>query len=136
MARKVNTPFPSWTTPAKVVRVIDGDTIEVEVSRRFQIRFLDCWCPESRRDPRVPADERDAQKALGIAAKENLQDILSRTDGDVLVQIPTHGEDFATLQTMGRLLGYVFLPGNSKSLSEIQVAGGFATTEKLENLKR
>jgi endonuclease YncB( thermonuclease family) len=37
---KETAPQPGWTTEAKVVRVIDADTLEVEVVRRFAIRLV------------------------------------------------------------------------------------------------
>lgn len=34
-------PDLGWTTPVKVERVIDGDTIEVSITRRFMVRLQD-----------------------------------------------------------------------------------------------
>jgi endonuclease YncB( thermonuclease family) len=125
-------PQPAWTTPAKVLRVIDGDTLEIEVRRVIRVRMLDCWAPESKLDPRLPEAQREAEKQAGQAAKANLQRL---ADGrEVIVQIP--GDvDLAKAITMGRWLGRVWLKGDGESLSEKQVKGGFATVKKREELK-
>ncbi len=125
-------PKPSWTTPAKVLRVIDGDTIEIEVRRVIRVRLLDCWAPESKIDPRIAESKQAAEKKAGQAAKANLQKL---ADGkDVIVQIPSE-IDVAKAVTMGRWLGRVCVNGDDESLNEKQVRGGFATKEKREELK-
>jgi hypothetical protein len=46
-------PQPGWTTAGEVVAVKDGDTVRVRLTREFDVRLLDCWAAESRRDPRI-----------------------------------------------------------------------------------
>jgi endonuclease YncB( thermonuclease family) len=125
-------PEPSWTTRAKVLRVIDGDTVEVEVRRVVRVRMLDCWAPESHRDGRLPENEQAAEYARGLASKLNLKRLCEGQN--VVVQIPA-GEDVAKSITMGRWLGRVWVEGDGESLSEKQVKGGFATKVKREELK-
>jgi len=128
-------PEYGWTTPARVLRVIDGDTLEVEVRRTVRVRLLDCWAPESKSDSRVAEQDRDRQKTLGLAAKASLQRVAE--DQDVIVRIPTqyHG-DISQLFTMGRVLGHVWLRTSpQESLSERQVRLGHATKTKPEELK-
>jgi endonuclease YncB( thermonuclease family) len=112
--------------------VIDGDTIEVEVRRVIRVRMLDCWAPESRRDRRVSQAAQTAEKQSGIASRENLRQLCEGKD--VVVQIPS-GEDVAKAITMGRWLAHVWVEGDGESLSEKQVAGGFAETTKPERVK-
>lgn len=127
-------PIPAYITPARVVNVVDGDTIDVEIRKVLRIRLLDCWAPEIHRDHRVPEDQRDAEKAKGFESKANLQALCDNEM--VIVRIPTdQGGDFAHIITMGRILGDVWLQKSSQSLSELQVEGGFATKEKPEELK-
>jgi endonuclease YncB( thermonuclease family) len=128
-------PDPAWTTPAKVVRVIDGDTLEVEISRKLRVRMLDCWAPESRRDPRLGESERSAEKAKGQAAKENLNSLANGRE--VIVSVPLSADgDLAKVWTMGRVLGHVWLADKpEKSLSVQQVEAGHATKEKREELR-
>jgi endonuclease YncB( thermonuclease family) len=125
-------PEPSWTTRAKVLRVIDGDTVEVEVRRVVRVRMLDCWAPESKLDPRISQADRETEKFAGQASKENLRRLCEGQN--VVVQIPA-GEDVAKSITMGRWLGRVWIEGDGESLSEKQVKGGFAEATKPKRLK-
>lgn len=127
-----NPPVPAWTTRAHVLRVIDGDTIEVEVRRVLRVRLVDCWAPESRRDPRVPEADRDAERDRGRAAADHLRKLCEGKP--VIVQIPT-GEDVASSITLGRFVGNVWIEGDEKSLSERQVEGCFAELAKPERLR-
>lgn len=125
-------PQPGWTTQARCLRVIDGDTLEIEVRRVIRVRMLDCWAPESHQDGRLPENERAAELARGLASKLNLKRLAEGRD--LVVQIPT-GEDVAKAITMGRWLGRVWVEGDGESLAEKQVKGGFAETKKPERLK-
>ena len=109
-------PPTGWSTQAHVVRVLDGDTIEVEVTRRVKVRLLDCWAPESH-------------EAAGPASTANLKKLLG--DGEVTLLVPMEGDDVSSLWTFGRVLGYVWSTADAdKSVSQLQVEGGFATKEK------
>lgn len=125
-------PELSWTTPAKVLRVIDGDTLEVEVRRVIRVRLLDCWAPESKIDPRISESKQASEKKAGQASKANLQKLVEGKD--VIVQIPSDAEVAKSI-TMGRWLGRVWIPGDDESLNEKQVRSGFATKLKREELK-
>ncbi len=125
-------PSPGWTTQARCLRVVDGDTLEVEVRRVIRVRMLDCWAPESKIDPRVPEGSQTAEKLAGQSAKENLRRLAEGRD--LIVQIPS-GEDVAKSITMGRWLGHVWVEGDGESLAEKQVKGGFAERVKPERLK-
>jgi len=119
-------PKPGWCTPAKVVRVIDGDTIEVEISRTIPIRLLDCNAAEVR--------TRDAkEKAKGLEAKRFLEDVIERSGKLVMVMIPTGicQEDPATImlrdsQTFDRFLAWVYTV-DGQNISEVMCNAGLAT---------
>jgi endonuclease YncB( thermonuclease family) len=115
-----------------VLRVIDGDTLEVEIRRVVRVRMLDCWAPESRKDRRVAKAAQTAEKQSGIAARENLRQLCEGRD--VIVQIPSHVE-VAKGITLNRWLANVWVEGDGESLAEKQVAGGFAERVKPERLK-
>lgn len=125
-------PSPGWTTKARCLRAIDGDTIEVEVRRVIRVRLLDCWAPESKIDPRVSRTDQETEKFAGQASKEHLRKLVEGRD--VVVQIPSD-VDVAKAITMGRWLGRVWLEGDGESLSEKQVRSGFAEKVKPERLK-
>ena len=56
-------PVPGWATTCELDRVIDGDTIDVRVSRVIRVRLLDCWAPETR-DPGGPESTANLKKLL------------------------------------------------------------------------
>lgn len=112
------------TFQAKVVRVVDGDTIEVEVKKVVRIRLLDCWAPETR--------TRDAaEKLKGFAAKEHLEGLIQNRE--VKVHIPMKpGQKVGDSFSFGRALGHVWLKGEGKSVSAIMVKSGHATKTRNE----
>ena len=113
------------TFPARVVRVLDGDTIEVEVKRTIRIRLLDCWAPETR--------TRDLdEKEQGMKSKHALVRLLAFSDGafrDVKVEVPIEKQDkFGDAMSMSRVLAFVECDG--EDVSSIMVRDGHATTTK------
>ncbi len=116
-------PQPGWTTEAKVLRVIDGDTLELAVTRKLRVRLLDCWAPETR--------TRDLlEKAAGIRAREFLQTLLESQGGAVTAFFPAgEGQDLAGSFSFGRLLGRVYL-SDGREISAVMVEAGLARSEK------
>lgn len=117
-------PAHGWSTPCRVVAVIDGDTIDVEVKRTIRIRLLDCWSPESRTTDA-------AEKKRGLAAKEHLRAMAEGCDATLFVPAGPDG-DVKDLTTLGRVLGQVWLVRSdgtpeAESLAEMQVKAGHAT---------
>ena len=127
-------PDPAWTTKAVVTRVIDGDTLEVEIRRTMRVRMLDCWAPESKIDPRVDESQQDREKKKGLKSKAHLEELAAGKVVIVRVPVDPTG-DIAKSITMGRILGHVWIEHDSKSLNERQVEGGYATKNKPEELK-
>ena len=125
-------PQPSITVRGVVTETHDGDTITVSVTHKIRVRLLDCWAPEVKADNRLPESKRAAEKAAGIAARENLKALA--LGKEVVLQVPTD-EDLLKATTMGRVLGTVWLEGSDKSLNQLQVEGGFATKQKRDELK-
>ncbi len=112
-----NRPSPGITLPCKVINVVDGDTVDVQIVQIVRIRLLECWAPESR--------TRNAEeKARGIAAKVHLQTVATAKPGTAW--IPT-GQTFAESLTLDRVLGHVWIDGRPDSLSELQVSSGHAS---------
>jgi endonuclease YncB( thermonuclease family) len=108
------------TFGGKVTRVLDGDTLEVEVRRTVRIRLLGCWAPETR--------TRDMEeKQRGLAARAYLNDACFGRDAVVTVPMEPDAR-FGEAMSMGRVLGYVAVDGSD--LSEHMVQGGHATKEK------
>lgn len=115
-------PPPSgWTTAARITEVYDGDTITVEVTRRFRVRLLDCWAPEIR--------TRDAEeKARGLEAASHLTALAEGRDA--ILHVPLEGIDAADAWSFGRVLGHVWVVGDDVSLSVRMVEAGHATKTK------
>lgn len=106
--------------PATVRRVLDGDTVEVEVRRTVRIRLLDCWAPETR--------TRDAaEKVAGKEAQQALSELVLGRDVRVDVPIEDQGK-FGDAMSFGRVLGHVYL--GDLSLAEVMVMAGHATRTK------
>jgi endonuclease YncB( thermonuclease family) len=117
------TPPLGFTTRCRIVEVIDGDTLEVEVTKRVRVRLLDCWAPESR-----TLDL--AEKKKGLIAKGHLRQIAEGQPG--VLYIAGHETcELGDSLTLGRVLGQIWVDGPDKrSLAEIQVANKFAATRK------
>lgn len=112
-------PPKGWTTNADLVRVIDGDTIVVEVRRTLKVRLKDCWAPE-----RSHAD--------GPASTANLKRLLG--DGPVVLHVPVESGEVEDIWTFGRVLGTVWRADYPhRSVNEVQVAEGFATETSERN---
>lgn len=96
----------------RVVRVIDGDTLEAEVSRRLRVRLLDCWAPELRE----PGGHEAQSFLAGLVAGQT-----------VTLQVPTEHELQAAF-SFGRVLGRIWIGGND--VSRLMIEAGHATREK------
>jgi micrococcal nuclease len=104
----------------KVSKVVDGDTIDVDIDLGFDISFSSrvrlagIDTPESR-----TADK--AEKALGLEAKAFLKNAIESAK---TVVIKTEKMDSS--EKYGRILGWVFLDGSEKSINEEMIAAGHA----------
>jgi micrococcal nuclease len=104
--------FPEGTTPATVVRVVDGDTIEVEIEgETYKVRYIGIDTPETV-DPRRPvgcfgAEASAANRALVEGLIVGLERDVSDTD------------------TFGRLLRYVWLD-SQEMVNALLVRDGYA----------
>lgn len=108
----MNKPPDGWTVPCELVRVHDGDTVRVRITKELNIRLLDCWAPE-------------LSKSGGVASREHLKELL---DGmELTLHIPGD-ESIAHLFTFSRLLGRIF--AGETDASEAMIKDGFATREK------
>lgn len=110
-------PIPGWATTCELDRVIDGDTVDVRVSRVIRVRLLDCWAPE-KRDPGGPESTANIARLLG--------------DGELTLLIPSDGDEVKDILTFGRALGWIWSKADADlSVNELQVIQGHATAEKI-----
>lgn len=103
-----------------VLKVVDGDTIDVEIDLGFDIsitkrvRLAGIDTPESR-----TTDKRE--KALGLESKKYLEKALKVAD---VVVIRTEKPDSS--EKYGRVLGWLFLDEAETSVNETMIASGYA----------
>ena len=101
---------------AKVLRVLDGDTVDVTISFPFgisvkkRVRLFGINTPETRtKDP--------IEKAKGYAAKDRLDELLR--EGGYNVTLVYHGDG-----KFGRPLGELYI--EDKNLNDILISEGHA----------
>jgi len=104
----------------KVTKVVDGDTIDVEIDLGFDISFSSrvrlagIDTPESRTTDKM-------EKALGLEAKAYLK---SQIESAKTVVIKTEKMDSS--EKYGRILGWLFLDGSNISMNEKMIEDGHA----------
>jgi micrococcal nuclease len=104
----------------KVTRVVDGDTIDVDIDLGFDISFSSrvrlagIDTPESRTTDKM-------EKSLGLESKEYLKKAI---DASKTVVIKTEKMDSS--EKYGRILGWLFLDGSKVSVNEQMIADGYA----------
>jgi len=104
----------------KVLKVVDGDTIDVDIDLGFDISFTSrvrlagIDTPESRTSDK-------AEKVLGLEVKDRLKHLIA--DAKTVV-IRTEKPDSS--EKYGRILGWLFLDGAEKSVNETLIADGYA----------
>jgi micrococcal nuclease len=95
--------------PARVLKVIDGDTLDVELDgRSWRVRLIGVDAPESHDSAKLDrlvarGHDRQAVMALGRRATAFARERLS--DGHMALEL-----DVDTRDRYGRLLAYVWLP--------------------------
>ena len=110
-----------WTYRAKVVRVIDGDTVDVDIDLGFgiwqmneRVRIMGIDTPESRTRDKI-------EKKFGLAAKAKLKSLLG-PNPVLQTTISKKGEDMKG--KFGRVLGDFLVDG--KQVTEIMCKSGHA----------
>lgn len=104
----------------KVSKVVDGDTIDVDIDLGFDISFSSrvrlagIDTPESRTSNKM-------EKALGLEAKAYLK---HQIDSAKSVVIKTEKMDSS--EKYGRILGWVYLDDSNLSLNEKMIKDGYA----------
>lgn len=103
-------------TAASLIRVVDGDTIVVEIDGdEYKVRLIGVDTPESVASDEYLAKTGKENTDAGIAASDFTKELLSSYDTVYLVQ------DISNTDQYGRLLRYVWLemPNDAYDLSEI-----------------
>ena len=104
----------------EVKNVVDGDTIDVVIDLGFDILFASrvrlagIDTPESRTTDK-------AEKALGLEAKEYLKKQLKDAKSVVI-----RTEKMNSSEKYGRILGWVYVNGESESINNKMINDGYA----------
>ena len=104
----------------EVKNVVDGDTIDVIIDLGFDILFASrvrlagIDTPESRTTDK-------AEKALGLEAKEYLKKNLKDAKSVVI-----RTEKMDSSEKYGRILGWVYINGESESVNNKMINDGYA----------
>lgn len=104
----------------KVSKVVDGDTIDVDIDLGFDISFSSrvrlagIDTPESRTTDKI-------EKSLGLESKEYLKKAI---DASKTVVIKTEKMDSS--EKYGRILGWIFLDGSEISINQKMINDGYA----------
>jgi micrococcal nuclease len=104
----------------KLTNVVDGDTIDVEIDLGFnvsyaqRVRLAGIDTPESRTTDK-------AEKVLGLESKEYLK--LKLKDAKLIV-IKTEKPDSS--EKYGRILGWLYVDGNTISINDQMIEDGYA----------
>jgi micrococcal nuclease len=104
----------------KVTKVVDGDTIDVDIDLGFDISFSSrvrlagIDTPESRTKDK-------AEKELGLQSKEYLAKHLKDAKSVVIKT-----EKINSTEKFGRVLGWVYINGDTVSLNDMMINDGYA----------
>lgn len=104
----------------KVHKVVDGDTIDVDIDLGFNVSFYQrvrlagIDTPESR-----TTDKNE--KELGLEVKKKLGELLANAK-DVVIR--TEKPD--STEKYGRILGWLYIDGEEQSVNHALIAGGYA----------
>jgi micrococcal nuclease len=104
----------------KVHKIVDGDTIDVDIDLGFNVSFYQrvrlagIDTPESRTTDKV-------EKELGLEVKKKLGELLANAENIV---IRTEKPD--STEKYGRVLGWLYIDGMEDSINHALIAGGYA----------
>ena len=104
----------------KITRVVDGDTVDAEVDLGFdtfikdRIRLMGLDTPESR-------TRNKKEKALGLAAKAYLKELLKENKGDIILRTSKEGKG-----KFVRILGTLLIYDGKTSVNQMLIDEGHA----------
>jgi micrococcal nuclease len=114
---------------AKVNKVIDGDTINVDLDLGFNVvlsnqsvRLLGIDTPESRTSDKV-------EKVFGTLSKDKVKVFIDKCEGQIILETVLSDSE----EKFGRLLGKVINPKDNTSLNEWLIWHNYAVAYNGEN---
>ena len=115
---------------ANLIKVVDGDTVDVDIDLGFgvwlkneRVRIMGIDTPESRTSDKV-------EKLFGLAAKNRVKEMLEK---NVVLKTfaAKDGEDMKG--KFGRILGDFFIESEGKLLTEVMIEEGHAVAYHGQN---
>ena len=104
---------------AKVIKVVDGDTVDVDIDLGFgvwlkdeRVRIMGIDTPESR-------TRNKAEKVLGLAAKKRMKELCGK---EIYVESLNRGK----LDKYGRLLANMFTKDSKENICKTLIKEGHA----------
>jgi micrococcal nuclease len=104
----------------KVTKVVDGDTIDVEIDLGFSISFSSRVRLAGIDTPESRTKDKE-EKVLGLESKKVLSDRIANAKSIVI-----RTEKMDSTEKYGRILGWLYLDGEALSVNEALVADGYA----------
>ena len=104
----------------KVENVVDGDTIDVLIDLGFDILFASRVRPAGIDTPESRTKDLK-EKALGLESKEYLKKALKDAKSVVIKT-----EKMDSSEKYGRILGWVYVNGDTVSLNDMMINDGYA----------
>jgi micrococcal nuclease len=103
-----------------VTNVVDGDTIDVVIDLGFDIMFASRVRLAGIDTPESRTKDKD-EKALGLESKEYLKKHLKDAKSVVIKT-----EKINSSEKFGRILGWVYVNGDTESLNDKMINDGYA----------
>ena len=114
---------------AKVNKVIDGDTINVDLDLGFNVilsnqsvRLLGIDTPESRTSDK-------SEKVFGTLSKNKVKEFIDKCEGQIILQTVLSDSE----EKFGRLLGKIINPKDNTALNEWLIWNNYAVAYNGEN---
>jgi micrococcal nuclease len=104
----------------KVLKIVDGDTIDVDIDLGFDISFTSRVRLAGIDTPESRTKDKE-EKVLGLEVKDRLKTLISSANTVVI-----RTEKINSSEKYGRILGWLFLDGAEKSVNEALIADGYA----------
>lgn len=113
--------------PCSLVRVRDGDTVEVRLREGgliWAVRHLECWCTDNKASPLYAAAKELAEKSCGEASDAGTMAVFVPMD-----ELPKNL--LAGVVSFDRILGKIFL-STETTLGDLLIRRGLAGRRKSE----
>ena len=111
---------PQYRYRGTLRRVVDGDTIDLQVDLGFHVLMRLRFRLKDIDTPEIYGRKKDSTEyEMGIKAKEFVEKRFAKNDGECIIESTKTG-------VYGRWLGDIFFPDSEESLNDELLKEGFA----------